>query len=121
MPTDPNRPALIATLGINEQARISAEGSLLTLRQVSAEKVTAWTDRRLIFEGATLADIVSEFNRYNVTRLRVDDAQLAAIRINAMFSATDPDSLIEYLKKAEGVSVQRSEDGTSVLYRNKAN
>ena len=28
---------------------------------------------------------------------------------------------IEYLKKAEGVSVQRSDDGTSVLYREQVN
>src|SRR5690606_3292094 len=52
----------------------TVEGVTLTDDQFDVEKAIAWTDRRLIFDGAPLAEVVAEFNRYNRTPLIVEDS-----------------------------------------------
>lgn len=100
-----------------EQAKVSRAGAITTARDVNLDQVTAWKDRRLVFTGSTLDAVAAEFNRYNTLQLRVADAELARIRINAVFSASDPASLVEFLKRTEEVAVRSEEDGVEALYR----
>jgi transmembrane sensor len=106
-----------AELRSREQAQVSSGGAIAKTREVSLERITAWKDRRLVFTGATLQEVANEFNRYNVTQLRVEGEPLAHLNINAVFDATDPDSLVEFLQRTEQVAVRRAGDGSSVLYR----
>lgn len=66
---------------------------------------TAWTERRLVFESATLSDVAEEFNRYNRRQLIIQDPDLYGFHISGVFSSTDPDSLIRFLRNRAGVRV----------------
>jgi transmembrane sensor len=81
------------------------------------ERVTAWTERRLVFRGDPLSVVVAEFNRYRLRALVVDDSGLAAVRINGVFALDDPDSLLTYLHDFESVRVTRDGDGREHLSR----
>jgi transmembrane sensor len=59
---------------------------------------TAWTQRRLVFESASLADVADEFNRYNDRQLIVGDRGLETFHVSGVFSSTDPASLIRFLR-----------------------
>jgi transmembrane sensor len=59
---------------------------------------TAWTQRRLVFESASLADVADEFNRYNDRQLIVGDRRLETFHVSGVFSSTDPASLIRFLR-----------------------
>ncbi|HEX4240248.1 MAG TPA: FecR domain-containing protein [Steroidobacteraceae bacterium] len=59
---------------------------------------TAWTQRRLVFESASLADVADEFNRYNGRQLVVADPALETFHVSGVFSSTDPASLIRFLR-----------------------
>jgi transmembrane sensor len=59
---------------------------------------TAWTQRRLVFESASLADVADEFNRYNDRQLVVADPALETFHVSGVFSSTDPASLIRFLR-----------------------
>jgi transmembrane sensor len=59
---------------------------------------TAWTQRQLVFESASLADVADEFNRYNVRQLIVGDPGLETFHVSGVFSSTDPASLIRFLR-----------------------
>jgi len=59
---------------------------------------TAWTQRQLIFESASLADVADEFNRYNERQLIVGDPRLETFHVSGVFSSTDPASLIRFLR-----------------------
>jgi transmembrane sensor len=78
----------------------------------SIERASAWLERRLVFRGEALSDVVAEFNRYRVQPLVLDDSQLAQIRISGVFDSGDPESLIAYLTSFETVKVERLGDGT---------
>ncbi len=82
---------------------------------VDAEKVIAWMDRRLIFEGATIDHIVAEFNRYNTQRLIVNDKTVGSRRLTGTFDANDTESLLQFLQKTQSITTVSHPDGTREL------
>jgi transmembrane sensor len=90
-----------------------AAGEQLTVTADAAQKsanpniasATAWREREIVFESATLSDVAEEFNRYNHRQLVIEDPQLYGFHISGVFSSTDPDSLIRFLRQRPGVKV----------------
>ncbi len=121
-PPTTGRSAITAALELTAGQQVSFGGQVAAVKaeQVKTEKVVAWTERRLVFEGDTLSDIVAEFNRYNLNRLEVEDPTIASIRLSAVFGSNDPDSLLEYLTSTEAVVVERQPDGTRVIQAERA-
>ncbi|HEX5765388.1 MAG TPA: FecR domain-containing protein, partial [Woeseiaceae bacterium] len=92
----------------------TVEGVTLTDDQFDVEKAIAWTDRRLIFDGAPLAEVVAEFNRYNRTPLIVEDSALANRAITTVFNAHDVSALVAFLELEPDVEVQYGEDAIRI-------
>jgi transmembrane sensor len=66
---------------------------------------TAWTQRQLDFESASLSDVAEEFNRYNERQLVIEDPTLYDFHISGVFSSSDPASLVRFLRDRPGVRV----------------
>lgn len=83
-----------------------------TLRSTAANlsSATAWKKCQLVFESAALAEVVEEFNRYNERQLVIEDAELHAFRISGVFSSSEPDSLLQFLRTRQGVQVTDTGD-----------
>ena len=92
----------------------TAQGVTLTDSQFDVEKAIAWTDRRLIFDGAPLAEVVAEFNRYNRTPLVVEDSALANRAITTVFNAHDVSALVAFLELEPDVQVQYGDDAIRI-------
>ncbi len=63
------------------------------VRQVDAarrQQLLAWRDGMLSFGGEALGEAVRAFDRYGVTRIVVEDPELARQRITGLFKADDP-------------------------------
>lgn len=73
--------------------------------RVDVTAVTAWTQRRLVFDEALLRDAIDEFNRYNARQIVVEDPLLAEYHIRGTFQATDPDRLVQFLRDRFDVRV----------------
>jgi transmembrane sensor len=71
----------------------------------SMASATAWTQRQLVFDSASLQDVAAEFNRYNTRRMTVDASRLTDFRISGIFSSSDPSSLIRFLREQPRVQV----------------
>lgn len=70
---------------------------------------TAWTQRQLVFESASLADVADEFNRYNDRQLIVADPRLETFHVSGVFSSTDPASLIRFLRARPELKIVETE------------
>lgn len=87
-------------LAAGEAANVSTKGAVERAAAVNMAQVTAWRERRLVFEEDTLADIATEFNRYNRSpQLRIEDDAVRQRRYAAVFDADDPESLLQFLRK----------------------
>jgi transmembrane sensor len=70
---------------------------------------TAWTQRQLVFESASLSDVADEFNRYNDRQLIVADPRLETFHVSGVFSSTDPASLIRFLRARPELKIFETE------------
>jgi transmembrane sensor len=70
---------------------------------------TAWTQRRLVFQSSPLSEVVEEFNRYNTRQLSIADPALETYRVSGVFSSTDPEPLLAFLRLQRGMQVTELE------------
>jgi transmembrane sensor len=78
---------------------------------------TAWVHQRLIFEETPLSDVAEEFNRYNTRRLVIEDPALRALGISGVYSSTDPDSLLGFLRAQPTIQLNESDREIIVTFR----
>lgn len=78
---------------------------------------TAWVQKRLIFDETPLAEVADEYNRYNTRRLVIVGAQLRSIGISGVYSSTDPDSLLGFLRAQPNIVLTESDREIQVRLR----
>ncbi len=90
--------------GTDESVFASA-GSLVIRQQPPGyvARKLAWTMGNISFDGETLTEAVSEFNRYNRRHLAIADPAIARMKVGGSFEATDPESFAATLEKHFGV------------------
>lgn len=97
-------------LSAGEQLDVAPSGMLSPQRNADVDRVMAWRERRLIFRDEPLAQIASEFNRYNERPLIVEGPATRSRRITGVFHADDPGALIAFLERDADLSVQIRDD-----------
>jgi len=102
--SNPQPPAILIE---NQQITVTPSVAPKVAR-AGAATATAWIQRRIVLDNDRIDAAVAEFNRYSARQLRVDDADLAALRITGLFNADDPGALVTYLQETQGVRVQES-------------
>jgi transmembrane sensor len=79
---------------------------------INVAAATAWKQRHLMFESATLTEVAEEFNRYNERQLVVQGAAgLYGFHISGTFSSIEPDGLLDFLRAQPGVEVTETDSG----------
>jgi transmembrane sensor len=104
-------------LAVGEQLIVSGNRSVVKLALRDTQKVTSWTQQRLIFEETPLSTAAAEFSRYSPRAIRIEDVRLGERRINGVFDATDPASLVEFLRSDETVDVSEQNGGWTLRSR----
>ena len=82
-------------------------GAIQSLSQVDTSEALAWQTGILQFRDVTLAEAVTELNRYSDTKIRVDDPALAAEHLSGAFPAGDQEMFAETLKLFLPVEIRR--------------
>lgn len=75
------------------------------IQPVEIERTMAWQERRLVFDGTPLHEVVAEFNRYNQRQLLIDDPILAERLFGGTFRADNYEALVQLLEEAFEVEV----------------
>ena len=102
---------IVIQLSAGDQFIINRDGDIQQEKSVNLEQVTAWTERRLIFDHETLENIVKEFNRYNRASLSINDPALGNLRISGVFSANDPEEFLNLVHNLEGTDIELTLEG----------
>lgn len=107
---EPIRPTGLETaplklLGAGEQALASGTNALVMPK--SEDRIAAalsWRSGTILFDGTTLGEAATEFNRYNRRKLRIGDG-LDGMTISGRFEAGNVDAFARLLGKAYGLKV----------------
>ena len=107
--TDPSGSGAVL-VSAGEQVTVTPD-AIVPPHRTDPATATAWMQRKLIFEGTKLSDVVDEFNRYNRTQIVIEDPNLKDFEISGVYASPDPASLLRFLRD-QGVEV--TESGGSV-------
>jgi transmembrane sensor len=103
--------AIFLTAG--EQITVSPKAARRTVHPNLAG-ATSWTQRQLVFDSASFADVAEEFNRYNERKLVIDPSTPGTQHISGVFSSTDTASLVRFLRDRPGLRVTETPTQISV-------
>jgi transmembrane sensor len=104
-------------LSAGEQVRITARVGLDRLAQPNVQKAVAWRNRVLTFNGEPLVTIAAEINRYN-DELQIEvEGKARERQLIGVFSADDPESLVQFLSQQDDIRVERSGAVVKILPR----
>ncbi|AYG43611.1 FecR family protein [Pseudomonas sp. Leaf58] len=104
--------ASLAQLTTGQGSHIDAQGRVSAPYAVNAAALTAWRQGKLVFDNATLAEVVAEASRYRGQPLRVAPGKVAQMRLSSTFSTGDTDALLRALPSILPVAIKAHEDGS---------
>lgn len=108
----PSGSSAVIPLSPGEQVKVAPDSTAHPEpRTADLKTVTAWTERRLVFEDKPLADVIAEFNRYSRQPFVVDDPQLGNIRITASFESGSVQTFANSLAAAGALEVTHQPNG----------
>ncbi len=94
-PSDPADVLLVA----GSVARAGEAGVLMQRKSVpEAEVQLSWRAGVLVFRDRNLGEAIAEFNRYNERRIVIDDPELAKLKIEGNFRATNVDAFVRLIE-----------------------
>ncbi|OCT21546.1 FecR family protein [Pseudomonas putida] len=105
----------LAQLGAGQGAHIDHQGKVAAPYTINAAALTAWRQGKLVFDNATLTEVVSEVSRYRSHPLYVAPGKVANLRLSSTFSTDDPDALLRALPNILPVAVKTHSDGSSEI------
>jgi transmembrane sensor len=95
---------MVATLAADDQWTISGSEET-SLARVDGEKELEWSRGRLTFQvGDTVGEAAEEFNKYNPTKIVVDEA-MGGRQMRGVFDANDPLSFAYSVGEVTGATV----------------
>lgn len=95
-------------VGAGQQVTVTSK-SLAPPEHADVMAATAWTQRRLIFDGTKLSDVVEQFNRNNRRQLIIESDSLAGYHVSGTYSSTDPSSLVRFLREQPGFQITETD------------
>lgn len=73
----------------------------------------SWRSGLLTFRDTSLADAVTEFNRYNERKIVIEDPAIASLELGGVFRSTNIDPFIALLE--QGFPVRAKEEGNRIV------
>jgi transmembrane sensor len=101
-------PPLQGGAAVEERHRVTDDGGQFTVVEMTRRQIDAhdaWRNNMLLFEDVPLREIVAEFNRYNRTRLEIDDPSIVDVPIGGRYSPRDVEGFLENLGTVMSVRV----------------
>lgn len=98
------------------RASFSDSSGMSAVVEVDPRDATAWQQRKLVFDGAPLEEIVRELNRFSGTVLVIGDEELKTVRLSGTFDAENVDTLVESLRWLQNLKTIRIGRYMTVLY-----
>jgi transmembrane sensor len=114
--TDSQESPDVMELFANQQVEVSRAGTMVDNGGPPFDRAMGWTQRRIVFHDEPLSVLVTEFNRYSEKPLEIADPELAQHKIDGGFDVFDRASLLDYLRRYQGVRIDE-EDGKLLMRR----
>lgn len=97
-------------------ARSGAAGVLIQPRPARpVEDYVSWRSGYLVFHETAMAEVVAEFNRYNTTKLVINDSTVASIHIGGNFRSTNVEAFVRLLEDGFAAPIRVERRGEQIV------
>lgn len=103
--------SLTAGLGTH----VDAQGVVAAAYTVNPAELTAWRSGKLVFNNASLSEVVEEVSRYRDKPLTVANPSVASLRLTSVFKSDNTDALLKALPNILPVAVRTLADGSQEI------
>jgi len=104
----------IATTAALQEIRLAAgeeahvvSGQIQKKTDGDVARAVLWRQRRLSFSRTPLATVAAEFNRYNKTKISIENLPEGGLKLSGIFDADRPLALIRYIQRFDTLSVEQ--------------
>jgi transmembrane sensor len=105
-----------ATIGTGDIAVSRGKSTLVVANSAQlVENGISWRSGMLTFDGATLAEVAAEFNRYNHRKLVVMSPEIAGLRIGGSFQSSNEEAFLRLMSEAYGLRTRDRGDRVEIL------
>lgn len=102
----PAPPADAISLAAGQQIEMSSAAAPPQVTAADLRRTRAWTQRTIVLDAAPLVEVVEDFNRYSHVPIEIEGDDLKRLQISGVFGAYDVESLLEFLRRVDGVRVE---------------
>ena len=89
---------------------VKYQNGQLIRQPVNAENVIAWTGLKVVFDNATLEDVINMIEQHYGVKVKVADAALLHSPVNGMMANDNLDVLLKALALANNLTIQKDGD-----------
>ncbi|MEM0909682.1 MAG: FecR domain-containing protein [Pseudomonadota bacterium] len=105
----PSNHLITEHLAAGQGAKVSNQNKLIILDSVDKESIASWRDNRLIYNGDTLKEIVSELNRYSSTPIIVSNSvNSEALKVRGGFNASNIRKVLDTIAYVHNLEIDDS-------------
>lgn len=94
---------------------VDAHGVVAQAYAVNPAELTAWRSGKLVFNNASLSEVVEEISRYREKPLTVANPTVARLRLTSVFKSDNTDALLKALPNILPVAVRTLADGSQEI------
>jgi len=110
-PATETSPDYSVVLPAGKEVHMDRSGAVRAVEDADPAGVLSWQQRLLVFRGNTLEDMIAEFNRWNHRKIRLAGRIDPERRYDGIFSASDPESLLDFLALDGSIVLEETADG----------
>jgi transmembrane sensor len=99
------RGRIAATLTRGQRLSVSLDSRQVGMSEIAPQDVASWRERRLVVDGATLADVVEELGRHHAGVIVLRDRSLAERRITGVFDLRRPVEALHAIARSQHGSI----------------
>lgn len=97
-------------LKAGDNGLLGKSGHVIARRGAASDDDIAWTHGRLVFRDAPLGEVISSMHKWYGIELRAPDLSLASRHLTATFAGESADRVLEIIRLALGVDIDRRGD-----------
>lgn len=100
------------------QQMLAALNARPSVIEADIEKVTSWSEGRIVFDNDRLRDAVVEVNRYTATPIVLsEDSRLDAIRVGGVFRTGRQETFLLALETLHPIGIEKHAGATRLVWR----
>lgn len=102
-------------LAAQERVRVEPSGRLSEIQPVRQSRPGLWRQGRLVYENATLSEVMSDADRYYAGNIIIDAEDLRTLPVSAAFRTDQIQEMMDALSLSLPISVRKLSNGDLVV------